>query len=220
MSNDTGTVFYAQPKRSHPLVERGDGIYLYDENGRRYIDGTSGIAVVNVGHGRSEIANAMKRQAERVSYAAPNMFSNRPAEQLAGRLKAMMAGDLTHFHFVSGGSEAVEVAMKLARQYFYEKGETKRFRVISRHLSYHGATLGALSISGHEGRTRKFRPMLLDFPKIPPAYCYRCPFGFAYPGCGLECAYRLEDAIRESCADEVSAFIAEPVVGADRKSVV
>jgi adenosylmethionine-8-amino-7-oxononanoate aminotransferase len=207
-------MFFTDPARVHPLIQRGDGVYLYDVAGKRYIDGTAGIAVVNVGHGRAEVAQAMKEQAESVAYAAPNIFSNIPAEALASRLGQLTPGDLKYFHFVSGGSEAVEVAMKLARQYFYDQGYLDRYVVLSRKISYHGATMGALSISGYEGRTRKFKPLLLEYPKVEPCYCYRCPFGLEYPGCGVKCAHDLDTVIREVGPGRVSAFIAEPVVGA------
>lgn len=197
-----------------PVLVRGEGVYLFDEAGKKYLDAIAGIAVVSVGYGRDEVIEAMARQAGELPYCISNIFANEPSQALARRLAELTPDDLNQVHFVSGGSEAVETAIKLARQYHLENGQPDRYLVIARRQSYHGATLGALSATGMSGRRDKYLPLLLDFPHIAPAYCYRCPFGQAYPGCDLVCAQELEEEIRKVGPGKVSAFIAEPVVGA------
>jgi adenosylmethionine-8-amino-7-oxononanoate aminotransferase len=197
-----------------PVLTRGEGVYVYDETGKRYLDAIAGIAVVSVGHGRGEVAEAMAGQARKLAYCISNIFASRPSRELAGRLAELTPKGMDQFQFVSGGSEAVETAIKLARQYHLERGYPEKALVIARRGSYHGATLGALSATGMKGRREMYLPLLLDFPHISPAYCYRCPFGRVYPGCDLECARELEEAILRAGPEKVSAFIAEPIVGA------
>lgn len=196
-----------------PVLVRGEGVYVFDESGKKYLDAIAGIAVVSVGYGREEVVEAMEQQAKKLPYCISNIFVNQPSQALAERLAGLTPGDLNQIHFVSGGSEAVETAIKLARQYHIENGQSNRHLVIARRQSYHGATIGALSATGMSGRRDKYLPLLLDFPHIAPSYCYRCPFGQEYPGCDLACAQELEQAILKAGPDKVSAFIAEPVVG-------
>jgi adenosylmethionine-8-amino-7-oxononanoate aminotransferase len=196
-----------------PVLVRGDGVHVFDQEGRRYLDAIAGIAVVNVGYGRSEVVQAMAAQAQKLPYCISNLFANEPSRELARRLTELTPGDLNQVHFVSGGSEAVETAIKLARQVHLENGQMQRYLVIARRQSYHGATLGALSATGMGPRRAPYLPLLLDFPHIAPAYCYRCPFDREYPGCDLACAHELEEAILRAGPERVSAFIAEPVVG-------
>ena len=208
-----GAVFPLNPTREYPTLVRGAGIHVYDQDGKEYIDAIAGIAVALVGHGEQRVAETIGRQAGTLTYCISNIFSNQPAEDLARRLGALTPDTLQHFLFTSGGSEATEVAIKLARQYYLARGQ-ERHVVIGRWQSYHGATLGALSATGHRGRRAKFEPLLLDFPHIEPNYCYRCPFGKIYPDCALECATALETAIQAAGPERVAAFIAEPIVGA------
>lgn len=209
-----GHVFYRSFRKEYPTIERGEGVYLYDSLGRRYLDASGGAVVVAIGHGVPEIAEAMQRQMARVSFAHTSQFTNEPQERLAAALAALAPGDLKRILFVSGGSEAVEAAIKLARQYHLERGRPGKHRVVGRWQSYHGTTLGALSASGHVGRRRNSLPLLLDFPHIPPCHCYHCPFDRTYPDCRVACATELETAIRREGPDSIAAFIAEPVVGA------
>jgi adenosylmethionine-8-amino-7-oxononanoate aminotransferase len=213
-------IFTLDPARVYPTLVRGDGVYVYDEDGRQYLDAIAGVAVVAIGYGRQRVVDAMAAQALKLPYATPNIFGNEPASRLADQVARFTPGDLTSIHFASGGSEAVEVAIKLGRQYFYERGQEGKHLVVARWTSYHGATMGALSATGHVGRRQKFAPLLLDWPHIPPAYCYRCPYGQSYPGCGLACARALEQAIQEAGPEQVMAFIAEPVVGAAGGAIV
>lgn len=207
-------VFNRNLQKYYPVVERGEGIYLIDRNGKKYIDGSGGAAVVGIGHGVKEITEAMVRQAEKVSFAHSSQFTSQPAIDLAEKLVLLAPLGLTRVYFLSGGSEAVETAIKMARQYQVERGKPEKYKVISRWTSYHGNTLGALALSGHTGRRHFYLPLLQHTPHIQPAYCYRCPFGLKPENCGLECASDLEKTILYEGPDSVSAFIAEPIVGA------
>lgn len=213
-------LFTLDPTRDYPRLVRGEGVHVYDDQGKQYLDAIAGIGVVSIGYGRKRVADVIANQAARLSYAAPNIFRNEPADRLADTIARLLPGDLESIHFTSGGSEAVEAAIKIGRQYFYERGLESKRLVISRWTSYHGATLGALSATGMQGRRKKFTPLLQDWPHIPPAYCYRCPFGKTYPGCKLPCATELDKTINEAGADNVMAFIAEPVVGAAGAALV
>ncbi|MEP7200429.1 MAG: aspartate aminotransferase family protein [Chloroflexota bacterium] len=200
--------------RHYPRIVRGEGVNVYDDTGKRYLDAIAGIAVVNIGHGRAQVAEALAAQAQTISYLQSSIFDNQPANELAERVGRMTPAGLNHCFFVSGGSEATETAIKLARQYHVERGDASRYLVIARWQSYHGGTLGALSLSGIVGRREKFAPLLLDFPHIAECNCYRCPFGLTYPSCDVRCARELETAIKHAGPRNVSAFIAEPIVGA------
>jgi hypothetical protein len=202
------------------MVERAEGVYLYDTEGRRYLDASGGAIVVNVGHGVREVAQALGVQAARVAYAHPTTFTSRPAEEYAAALAEVVTLPEPRFFFLSSGSEAVETAIKLARQVQVERGRGGRYLVISRWQSYHGTTLGALAVAGKPKMRRPFEPMLADVPHIPPPYCYRCPFGLAYPDCDLRCAEALEKEIDRVGEDNVAAFIAEPISGATLGAVV
>lgn len=203
-------------RKTYPTLARGKGVYLYDTRGRRYLDGSGGAAVCTIGHGVGEIADAMARQARRGAFAHSSQFVNRPAEELSERLLKLAPREFRRgrVFLTSGGSEAVETALKLARQYWVELGQPSRHKVLSRWQSYHGATLGALAVSGHAGRRKNYEPMLNPSPKIPPVYCYRCPYEKTYPSCEIACAGALEDLIRREGSESVAAFIAEPLSGA------
>jgi adenosylmethionine-8-amino-7-oxononanoate aminotransferase len=208
----SGHLFSLDPARSYPVLTRGEGVYVWDAAGRRYLDAIAGIAVVNLGYGRREIIEAMTRQAELLPFAVGNIFTNEPAEQLAAEVAQLAPAGLDWVHFSSGGSEANEIAIKLARQYHVERGQPGRHLIVSRWTSYHGATLATLAASGNPARRRKYEPLLLDFPHIAPSYCYRCPFGLTHPSCGTECAHDLELTIEQVGAERIAAFIVEPIV--------
>lgn len=198
----------------YPCIDYGEGIYLIDKNGKRYIDGASGAVTANIGHGVREILEAMSTQAEKVSFVYRSQFTSEVAEELAYKISMACSGDLNWSFFVNSGSEATETAMKIAIQHFQERGMTTKHKILSRWVSYHGITLGALSMSGHTLRRARFVPLLEDFPTIPPPYCYRCPYGLEPSTCDLPCAKELASAIQEIGADQIAAFIAEPIVGA------
>jgi len=202
-------------KEELALAVRAEGIYIFDENGNRYIDGCSGALISSLGHGVREVTDAISEQLGNLAFAHPSRWRNRAIEEAAAEVAEITPGDLNYIWFVSGGSEAIESAIKMARQYFIEKDGvgTSRYLVIGRWNSYHGSTLGSMAIGGNMPRRRYFSPMFKDHPKIQTHYCYRCPFGLEYPSCGVKCACELEDAIKKIGPQYVAAFIAEPIVG-------
>ena len=195
-------------------ISRGEGIYLWDETGRKFIDGSSGPICVTIGHGVKEVADAVYKQMEEVSYVHSSHFTTNSVKECAKRIADFAPDGMNRVFFCSGGSLATEAAAKMARQYHILNGEAKRSKIIARWQSYHGNTLGALSMSGNIARRRLYVPLLLDFPHIPPAYCYRCWFGKTCDSCDLECARALDTQIKASGPEYISAFIAEPFVGA------
>jgi len=207
-------IFHSALRRQYPVISHGEGCYLYDTDGKRYLDACGGAMVVNIGHGIPEIAQVMQEQVGRVAFAHRGQFSNAPLQRLAALVAEMAPAGLDLFFPVCGGSEAVETAIKLAHKYHRDRGRPEKRRVIARWQSYHGNTLGALSASGFSMRRAQYASLLIDFPHIAPMYCYRCPFGTAYPACGLACANDLERIIRQEGAHTLSAFIAEPLVAA------
>ncbi len=198
----------------YPVIDYGKGVYLYDITGKRYLDASSGAVTANIGHGVQEITDAMLNQARKVSFVYRSQFSSIAAENLAKKIALSTPGDLNWSFFVNSGSEATETAMKIAIQYWQEKGRPRKTKILSRWVSYHGITLGALSMSGHPGRRSRFVPLLADSPVISPPYCYRCPFNKQPNTCEYECAKELDLAISRVGPESVAAFIAEPIVGA------
>ena len=215
---DKGNAFFRDLERPPILIERGEGVYLYG-GGKRYLDGASGAAVCSLGHGNEEVASALKTQAKTLSFAHMSKFATPPLLELTEKLVTTTPPNLSRVYCVSGGSEANETAIKLARQYHLQRGHEAKHKVISRRVSYHGTTLGVLPLSGQPLRRRAFSPMMLHAPMTAPAYCYRCPFGKTPDGCALECALDLERVILEEGPENVSAFIAEPVSGSSAPGV-
>ncbi|SFM50300.1 aspartate aminotransferase family protein [Thermodesulforhabdus norvegica] len=214
-------VFYRVPGRHYPTVDHAEGVYIWDTTGKKYLDGSGGAAVVTVGHGVREIVDAMTRQALKVAYVHGTHFTSEAAKECAERLCRLVADDsLSRVYFVSGGSEAVESAMKIARQYWEEVGERDRYKMISRWTSFHGNTMGAVALGGNTGRRRFYHPIMIHNPHIMPCYCYRCPFRKDPEVCDLECAEQLERTIKYEGPETVAAFIAEPVVGASGGVIV
>ena len=172
-------------RKTYPQAVRGEGCYIFTADGRRFLDAAGGAAVVTIGHGVASVARAMAEQAERLAYVHSSQFETPIAAELSRRLLDLAPANFRRgrVYLTSGGSEATETAIKLARQYFLERGDAKRFRVIARKQSYHGSTLGALSLSGNVRRREPFAPMLAEWGHIPPCYCYRCPMGLHYPEC-------------------------------------
>ena len=174
----------------------------------------------NIGYGDRRVAKAIAEQAQKTFFAYRTQFENGPAVQLAMDLVKYSAPHLNRVFYVSGGSEAVESAMKLCRQYFYNRGEGSRYLFISRVPSYHGSTLGALALTSYAPLEIPFRPMMQSYPKIPAPYCYRCAYHREYPQCDLECARALETTILKEGAENVAAFVVEPIVGASIGALV
>ncbi len=206
-------LFLREPTRSPIRIVRGEGAWLIDEAGRRYLDAAAGAAVACLGHGRADVAEVLRVQASRLAFAHPSKFVTREAEELADKLVARAPDGLTRVLFTSGGSEATETAIKLARQVQLARGNGSKTKVVTRRTSYHGATLGALAISGQEQRREPFTPMMLAQPMIAPTSCYRCPFGKEPGSCDVECASDLETTLLHEGPETVAAFIAEPIVG-------
>ncbi|MDH3635180.1 MAG: aspartate aminotransferase family protein [Gammaproteobacteria bacterium] len=208
-------VFPRNCKVSHPLAVEGDGVYIIDRTGKRYLDASGGAAVSCLGHGDVDIVKAIKVQLKRLEFAHTGFFTSVPAEALAELLIKEAPGKLDRVYFVSGGSEAVEAAIKLARQYFVEIGQPSRHRVISRMQSYHGNTLGALAAGGNLWRREQFNPLMIETSHIAPCYAYRGQQpGESEFDYGQRVANELETEIQRLGEDQVMAFIAEPVVGA------
>lgn len=208
-------VFPRHTKAKPPVAVRGEGCYIVDNSGKKYFDGSGGAAVSCLGHSDPDVVAAIKDQVDRIAFAHTGFFTSEPAEQLASLLIKHAPGDLDRVYFVSGGSEAVEAALKLARQYFLEKGETSRHRVIARRQSYHGNTLGALATGGNQWRREPFSPLMIETSHISPCYEYRGKddgeTAFDY---GQRVANELETEIQRLGPENVMAFVAEPVVGA------
>ncbi|QIE55575.1 aspartate aminotransferase family protein [Pikeienuella piscinae] len=198
-----------------PVAVGGEGCWLIDADGKRYLDGSGGAAVSCLGHGDREVIEAIKAQLDRIAFAHTGFFTSEPAEALADLLIEHAPEGIERVYFVSGGSEATEAAIKLARQYFVEKGEPERGKLIARKQSYHGNTIGALSAGGNEWRRAQFAPLLLDVSHIDPCYEYRLMReGESPEEYGRRAADELETEILRLGPESVMAFIAEPVVGA------
>jgi adenosylmethionine-8-amino-7-oxononanoate aminotransferase len=215
-------VIHHRLDRGYPELVRGEGVYVFDTTGKRYLDAIGGVGVVNIGHGVQEIVDAIADQARTLAYCYGGEAVSEPQRRLAEKLDEWAPEGMgeTKSLFSSGGSEANEGALKLAYQYHWERGNRSKHKIIGRWQSYHGNTIGALSMSGRTAWRRVFSHYLLGFPHIPPPYCYRCPWGKSYPACGLECAAELERVIAQEGAENVAAFIAEPVIGTSMSSVV
>lgn len=208
-------VFHRSLRQKYPLAVRGDGMYLVDAAGRRYLDACGGAAVSCLGHSDRTVIDAIKGQLDRLPYAHTSFFSNEPMEALADHLIAHAPTGMSHVYFVSGGSEAVEAALKMARQYFVEIGQPQRRHVIARLQSYHGNTLGALATGGNIGRRAQYAPLLFPVQHVAPCYAYRGKQpGESDEAYGTRLADELDAAIRALGPESVIAFCAETVVGA------
>ena len=187
----TDKVFYRNLRKSYKMVTHAKGVYLYDAEGKRYLDGCGGNTVVNVGYGVEEIIEAIYAQMKKTSFAHTSRFTSQVQEALAEKIIQLSPKGMARVYFLSGGSEATEAALKMARQFHLETGNSQKYKVVSRWQSYHGNTIGALSMGGRSFRRRNYVPFLLDFPHIVSSYCYRCPLHKEYGTCGIECAHEL-----------------------------
>lgn len=215
-----GHVFYRKMAHDYPVVERGEGVYLYDTDGRRYLDASGGPLVANIGHGVALVAEAMAEQAAQVAYVHGTLFTTAALETYSQRLAARVPLQEPRFFYMGSGSEAVETALKFARQVQVARGEPERDQIISRWGSYHGVTLGTLAASGKPSMRDLYAPMFQDTLHIDPPYCYRCPFRATYPSCDLACARQLDMEILRQGSQRIAAFLAEPVGGATLGGVV
>jgi len=212
-------LFY-QSRLSRPMLDYADGIYMYDVNGKRYLDGSSGAMVSNIGHSNQRVIAAMKEQMDKSTFGYRLHFQNEPAEALASKLASLLPGDLNRVFFVSGGSEAVESATKLARQYALAKGQPSRYKIISRFPSYHGCTLGALALTGYDPLQKPFAPMMQAMPSIAAPACYLDTDDLSDAERGLNYANLLRDKIIAEGPETVAGFIMETVGGASTGALV
>ncbi|MCP4629372.1 MAG: aspartate aminotransferase family protein [bacterium] len=200
--------WYKEPGRLKVLT-KGDGVHVTDIDGNTYLDGAAGWQYGNVGHGRKEIGEAIKKQIEELAIVAPE-FGNIPCANLAEKIAQLAPGDLTKVAFCNSGSEAVETAMKIAKQYHVLNGDPGRFKVISRRGSYHGITWGCMSLMGKmRDMLSQFEPMVPMAIRVPAVYCYRCDYGLSYPSCNLQCAREIERVIENEGSNVISAVIAD-----------
>ena len=215
-----GHVFHRFTSARPPVAVRGEGIFLFDADGRRYVDACGGAAVSCLGHGHPEVVGAVAEQAAQLEFVHTGFFTSDAAEELAAMIVDQSPGSLDRVWFTGSGSEAIEAALKLARQYHLERGDTGRSRVIARRQSYHGNTLGALAAGGSVWRRAPYEPLLIEVPVVEPCFEYRC----AKPGesseeYGRRAAQALEDEILRLGPETVIAFVAETVVGATAGAV-
>jgi adenosylmethionine-8-amino-7-oxononanoate aminotransferase len=196
----------------HPLIMKSaKGVWYEDVTGKKYLDGLSGIFVVSAGHGNRRIIDAMKKQLDEITFAPPLHSTNLRALELAELLSKLTPGDLHTVKLLSGGSEATETAMKLARQYHRQTGNPHKYKVISRYEGFHGVTMGALGASGTTKRKVAFEPFGSGYVHVFPPTCYRCPYGLTYPDCQILCATIVEDVIKKEDPSTVSSLIVEPI---------
>ncbi len=216
MSNDTA-LFPRDFRKAFPIAVRGEGSWIFSADGRKFLDAAGQAAVVSIGHGVPEIGRAMAEQSSQLAFAHTSQFNSEPAEKLAARLLKLAPPKFRNggrVYFTSGGSEATETAIKLVRQYHLERGQPARFRVLSCRQSYHGSTLGAMTVSGNVARRAPYQPLLAEWGHIAPCFCYHCPFEKTFPQCQIACADDLDSFLAANDAASAAAFIFEPVVGA------
>ena len=205
-------VLYFDNHYTAPVMVRGEGPYIYDEDGKKYLETCGGSISNSLAYGREDMAEVIGDQALRLPFAYNAHMDSAIQHEAADALaKAFPA--FARFFFCSGGSEATEIATKIARLHFYHSGRPEKNKIIGRWMSYHGYTEGALAYGGHPSRRKEFVEILREDGHIPPAYCYRCWYGKSCENCNMECAYALEEEIRKAGPETVAAFIAEPVVG-------
>lgn len=214
------SVFHRRLDYQYPVIDHGKGIYLYDESGKKYIDAVGGALVANIGHGVKEISQAIAKLTKRFGFIHASQFTTRHMEEYAKELCRIAPKGLNKVYFTLGGSDSVETAIKLARQYHYDLGNKGKYKIIYTYPSYHGATLGALAVTPKKSFREIYEPYLAKHPKIPSYFCYHCPFKKTYPGCDMECARELEKTIKKNGANKIAAFIIEPIVGASAGAVV
>jgi adenosylmethionine-8-amino-7-oxononanoate aminotransferase len=216
----SSAVFYRDLRAAYESIVSAEGMYLQTAAGQQILDAVGGAGTVVIGHGVREITDAIARHGGELSFVYGATFTNPWQEQLAEALVAMSPQTAARVYFVSGGSEGNETAIKMARQYHLQRGHPGRHKVIARWQSFHGSTLATLSLSGRPAWREPFLPQLTAVPHVVPPYCYRCPLGHAYPGCGVACADDLERMILMEGPDSIAAFIAEPVIGSTVTAVV
>ena len=200
--------------RPLPAAHHGHGVFIYDDQKKRYLDGSAGAMTVNLGHCNTEISEAVKEQIDLLTFSYRSQFTNQPLELLCNKIAECAPGNLEMVAFANSGSEATELALKLAYSYWVSCGKPAKQRVISRWNSYHGSTVGSLSMSGNPSRRHEYRAYLSDFPILELPFCHHCPYEKEYPQCNHFCAEYLQRIITRFGGDTISAVICEPVTGA------
>lgn len=206
--------------KQYPVIDHGEGVYIYDVDGNRYLDCAAGIAVVNIGHSVPEVIKAMQDQANHICFSYGGTFTSEARIRLAAQIIDMAPDGMDKVFFCSGGSEAMESLLKIARQYQIECNRPSKYKVITRWQSYHGNTIATLSMGGRPSWRYKYDAYLPDMPHIAPCNCYRCPYGLTYGNCGLPCAWELERVIKYEGPETVAAFVIEPVIGTTAAATV
>lgn len=219
MTTTPSHLFY-QNRQRRPLLDRAEGVYIWDIHGKRYIDGSSGAMVANIGHGNPRVLEAMREQMAKATFGYRLHFENEPAEELAREVSALMPDGLDRVFFVSGGSEAVESCLKLARSWAVATGQGQRYKIIARFPSYHGSTLGALGVTGSTPFTAPYAPMFVDMPKVPAPRCYLDDDDLSPEQRGLRYAEMLREEILRQGPETVLGFIMEPIGGASTGALV
>ncbi|OUO79672.1 aspartate aminotransferase family protein [Blautia sp. An249] len=214
-------VLYSVMEKEYPEVDYGDGMYLYDTTGKKYLDCAAGIAVVNIGHGVKEVAERIAEQAGKVSFVYGGTFTSKARRELAEKIIEMAPEGMDKVFLCSGGSEAMESLLKIARQYYIEKGKKEKYKIISRWQSYHGNTMGTLALGGRPSWREKYE---VYFPNsmlhISPCNCYRCPYNLQEESCDCQCACELERIIKYEGPETVAAFVIEPITGTTSAAII
>jgi len=218
--NTQASHLFYQTRQRRPLLDRAEGVYIWDVQGNRYIDGSSGAMVANIGHSNPRVLDAMRAQMDKATFGYRLHFENEPAEELAREVSALMPPGLDRVFFVSGGSEAVESCLKLARNWALATGEDSRYKIISRYPSYHGSTMGALAVTGYDPLTAPYAPMFTAMPKIPSPTCYLDRDDLSTHERGIRYAEMLREEIVRQGPESVLAFIMEPIGGASTGALV
>ncbi len=209
----SGRVFYRSLHKNYPVIQRGKGVFVWDTTGKRYLDAASGCLVTNIGYGVAAVADALREEALQAGFSHGSIFTSAPQEEFARLITEQAPAGLDYAYFVSGGTEANETAFSLALQYHQQKGNTRKWKIIGRRLSYHGSSFATLSAAGNRQRRTMYSPLVMPFPLVPAPHCYRCYYDLSYPSCGVRCARELEQTILSEGAENIAAFICEPVIG-------
>lgn len=205
--------------KEYPVVERAEGMYIYDINGNKYLDCAAGIAVANIGHGVKEVIDAMYEQAKKATFVYGGTFTSEAKERLASQIIEIAPSNMEKVFFCSGGSEAMESVVKIARQYHIECGKDSKYKVISRWQSYHGNTMLTLAMGGRPSWRKNYENYFPRMSHVAQCNCYRCPLGLEYGSCDVRCAKDLERVINFEGADTISAFVLEPIIGTTAAAV-
>lgn len=214
-------VLYAVVEKEYPEVDYAKGMYVYDKTGKKYMDCAAGIAVVNIGHGVSEVIERMTKQAEKISFVYGGTFTSDVRRNLAEKIISIAPEGMDKVFLCSGGSEAMESLMKIARQYQIEAGREKKNKIISRWQSYHGNTFGTLALGGRPSWREKYEDFFpRNISQISPCNCYRCPYGLTEETCACQCAKELEQKIKYEGPDTVAAFVMEPITGTTAAAII